>query len=320
MDVYFRRSRSLYALVLGALSGVVAGIVPAVHPSSSVPEITFIPRTSGTLPTEAMHRGANRAAREAGFRLYWNAPTSEDDVDRQLSLMSKALNSKTKGLILCPTNGLAVTTKINEFIARQIPVVIVQTDAPIPAGPYITSVGPDQDEVGRLAAERLISKLDGHGEVGIVGLDRTAPETLQRARSFVAHMTGHSLVRIVAKERGTSLVPEAEQNAGEVLDQFPHLKALFAVSATATEGARSAVQQRGLGRKVVLVGCDEYLFLLSDLRGGKVDSVIIADSEQMGYRAAQFLLDAIHGRALPKPQYIAVRIMTHANVDQLASQ
>lgn len=26
-----------------------------------------------------MHHGANRAAREAGFRLYWNAPTREDD-------------------------------------------------------------------------------------------------------------------------------------------------------------------------------------------------------------------------------------------------
>lgn len=309
-------SRSFYALVLGALCGVVAGIVPAVHPSSRLPEITFIPRTSGTLPTEAMHRGANRAAREAGLRLYWNAPTREDDVDRQLLLMSNALNNKTKGLILCPTNGLAVTTKINEFVARQIPVVIVQTDTPIPSGPHITSVRPDQNEVGRLAAERMIGDLHGRGEVGIVGLDRTAPETLQRSRSFVAYVGGHSAVKIVARERGTSLVPEAEQNAGAVLDQFPHLKALFAVSATATEGAISAVQQRGLNRKVVLVGCDEYLFLLSDLRAGKVDSVIIADSEQMGYLAARILLDAIHGGALPKPQHIDVHLMTHANVDQ----
>src|SRR6266446_4338546 len=152
-------SRTFYALVLGALSGFALGALPALHPRLRPPEITFIPRTSGTLPTEAMHRGANRASREAGFRLYWNAPTREDDVDRQIFLMSNALHDDTRGLILGPTNGLALTSKISEFVTRGIPIVVVQTDAPIPAGPYITSVAPDQNEVSRLAAERMFGIL-----------------------------------------------------------------------------------------------------------------------------------------------------------------
>lgn len=308
-------SRSLHALVLGALSGLALGAFPALQPRLRPPEITFIPRTSGTLPTEAMHRGANRAAREAGFRLYWNAPTREDDVDRQIVLLSSALNSDTKGLILGPTNGLALTTKINEFVARRIPIVVVQTDTPIPAGPYMTSVAPDQSEMSRLAAERIVSALGSGGEVAILGLDRTAPETLQRSRNFVAHMSSHPGIEIVAQQRGTSLIPEAEQNAGEVLGRFPRLRALFAVSATATEGATLAIQRRGLGDKVVLVGCDDYLFLLSDLRAGRVDSVVISDSDQMGYLAARSLLDAIHGRSLSEPQHIAARLLTRDNLD-----
>lgn len=146
--------RSLTAIVLGALSGVALAALPALKPVSRPPEITFIPRTSGTLPTEAMHRGANLAVRGTGFRLYWNAPTREDDVDRQILLMSNALDDDTRGLILGPTNGLALTSTINEFVARGIPVGVVQTDAPVPLGPYITSVTPDQAEVVRLAAER----------------------------------------------------------------------------------------------------------------------------------------------------------------------
>ena len=308
-------SRSLHALLLGAFSGLLLGAFPSLQSRSRPPEITFIPRTSGTLPTEAMHRGANRAAREAGFRLYWNAPTREDDVDRQILLMSSALHSDTKGLILGPTNGLALTSKINEFVARRIPIVVVQTDTPIPAGPYMTSVAPDQSEVSRLAAKRIFSVLGAGGEVAILGIDRTAPETLERSRSFVTYMSSHPAVKIVAQQRGTSLVPEAEQNAGEVLDRFPRLKALFAVSATATEGAILAIQRRGLGHRVVLVGCDDYLFLLSDLRAGRVDSLVISDSDQMGYVAAKALLDAIRGRALSEPQHIAARLLTRDNLD-----
>jgi ribose transport system substrate-binding protein len=308
-------SRTLHALILGAVSGVALGAFPALQPRMRPPEITFIPRTSGTLPTEAMHRGANRAAREAGCRLYWNAPTREDDVDRQIFLMSSALNSDTKGLILGPTNGLALTTKINEFVARRIPIVVVQTDTPIPRGPYITSVGSDQNEVSRLAGERIVSILDATGEVAIVGVDRTAPETVQRSRNFVTYMSSHAAIKIVAQQRGVSFVPEAEQDAGEILDRFPHVKALFAVSATATEGAILAIQRRGLGHTVVLVGCDNYLSMLTDLRTGRLDSVITSDSDQMGYLAAKSLLDAIHGRVLPEPRYIEARLFTRDNLD-----
>jgi ribose transport system substrate-binding protein len=307
-------SRTLHALVLGALSGLALGAFPALQPRLRPPEITFIPRTSGTLPTEAMHRGANRAAREAGFRLYWNAPTREDDVDRQILLMSSALQSDTKGLILGPTNGLALTAKINEFVARRIPIVVVQTDTPIPGGQYITSVAPDQNEVSRLAGERILKVLNATGEVAIVGVDRTSPETVQRFRNFDAYMSSHPAIKIVAQQRGASFVPEAEQDAGEVLDRFPRLRALFAVSATATEGAILAIQRRGLGHTVVLVGCDNYLSLLTDLRTGRLDSAVTSDSDQMGYLAAQALLGAIHGRALPGPRYIGARLLTRDNV------
>ena len=308
-------SRTFYALVLGALSGFTIGALPALHPRLHPPELTFIPRTSGTLPTEAMHRGANRAAREAGFHLYWNAPTREDDVDRQIFLMSNALKSGTKGLILGPTNGLALTTKINEFVARRIPVVVVQTDTPIPSGRYITSVAPDQNEVSKLAAERILSILNTAGEVAVVGVDRTAPETVQRSRNFVADMSSHPAIRIVAQQSGTSFVPEAEQDAGEVLDRFPRLKALFAVSATATEGAKLAIQRRSLDHSVVLVGCDNYLFLQADLREGRVDSAVTSDSDRMGYLAASAVLDAIRGRPLPAPQRIGARLLTRDNLD-----
>lgn len=307
--------RSVYPIIAGALSGLALGIFPALRPVSRPPEITFIPRTSGTLPTESMYQGANRAARESGFRLYWNAPTREDDVDRQIKLMSSALNSGTSGLILVPTNSLALTTIINKFVSHRIPIVFVQTDAPIPIGPYVTSVAPDQAEVSRLAAMRILAAPGAGGEIAILGLDRTVPETLERARNFAKEMSTHPEMKIVVQQRGTSLVPEAEQNAGEVLDRLPHLKAILAVSATATEGAVLAMQKRGISQKVMLVGCDDYLLLRNDLREGRIDSAVVADSNQMGYLAAKALLNSIEHHALSGPQTVSVRLLTRDNAD-----
>jgi ribose transport system substrate-binding protein len=308
-------ARSLLGLFLGAICGFGVGVFPEVAPRSRPPEIAFIPRTSGTRLSEDMHHGADRAAREAGFRLYWNAPSREDGVDRQVSLLTSALAKKTKGLILGPTNGPALTTKINEFIDRQIPVVVVQTDTPIPAGRYITSVTPDQDAVARLAVTRILHALgNGGGQVAILGLDRTAPETLERSRSFLRQMSSRQEVQIVAQQRGSSLAPEAEQNAGEVLDAFPHLKAVFGVSATATVGAIEAIQRRGLGHSVTLVGCDNDFFLIPDLRAGKLDSLVVTDNDQAGYLAAKSLLEAIGGRGLPKPQHVEPRLLTRENL------
>jgi ribose transport system substrate-binding protein len=312
--------RSFLIAALGGLVGIAAAAFPAVHSSARLPEITFIPRTSGTILTENMHGGANRASHESGLRLYWNAPTREDDVDRQILLMSTALNNHTRGLILGPTNGLAVTSEINEFISHRIPVVVVQTHSPIPAGPYITSIEPDQAQMSKLAAERIRGQIGDSGEVAVVGLDRTAPETIERARDFTAEMTGDREVTIVAQQRGSTFVPEAEQNAGEVLDKFPHLKAIFAVSATATEGAVLAAGRRGLSNSVILVGCDDDLFLRGDLHDGKLDSLVVADGFQMGNSAASFLLAAVQGKPFPLPQLMPVRLITRETMHAQSTQ
>lgn len=302
--------RSLLALIIGVVCGSALAVFPAVVPRPRAFEISFIPRTSGTTLSEGMHRGADRAVLEGGSRLYWNAPTREDDVDRQIFLLSSALGNNTRGLILGPTNGPALITKINNFIAHRIPIVVVQTDAPVPDGPFITSVTPDQDEVGRLAATRILRVLRGGGQVAVLGLDRVAPETLQRSRSFRKYMMGHPEVQIVAEQRGTSLAAEAEQNAGDVLDAFPHLRGMFGVSATATDGAIRAIHQRGLQSAITLVGCDDDYFLINSLHEGSLDSLVITDNEEVGYLAAKSLLHAIGGGVLLAPQHVKPLLLT----------
>src|SRR5579872_3568977 len=74
--------------------------------------IAVIPRTSGTFLWEPMHVGAELAAQKTGLNIYWNAPTREDDIQGQITLLEKVVAREYKGLILAPDHELALITPV----------------------------------------------------------------------------------------------------------------------------------------------------------------------------------------------------------------
>src|ERR1700730_11383634 len=68
--------------------------------SSNSRTIAVIPRTTGNELWESVHKGAEAAGRLTGFHIYWNAPTREDDIERQVGLVEKMINDRPAGLVL----------------------------------------------------------------------------------------------------------------------------------------------------------------------------------------------------------------------------
>jgi ribose transport system substrate-binding protein len=311
MKTYLRRmARPFTVIVLGGFCGCLMALFPFVGTTLSPPVIAFVPRTSGTNFNEDMRRGAQAAAQSAGYQIYWNAPAREDDLDRQIFIAENAVHRGAKALILGPTNVWGVITMIDNLMARRVPVVFVQTEAPMPTGPYLTSVTPDQSQFGRIAAERIVHVTGGSGEVAIIGVDRGTPETLTRAQSFMSVISAHPGVKVVAQFPGALQILEAEQNTREIVNVFPRLKAIFAVSADATQGAMLALQDVDARHAIALVGCDRDLFLADNLREGKLDSLVAADGYRIGYLAVRAAVARIQGHPFQPPVYVGATLLT----------
>lgn len=302
-----KKYHSAACVLLGTLMSLAAGC------RFTAPTIAVVPRTTGTALWEPEHEGAAQAAAEAGLQIYWNAPTREDDVQRQIALVERIIDQNYAGLIVSPDQSLALMTPVRRALAHGIPTVVLGSPLPMKPGGKLIYVLSDDEKAGQMAAERMGEILHGTGTVAILGIDPDIAGVLTRERSFEATLTVHyPHITIAEKRMGSFNVPYEQQIAEEVLADHPNLDAILAVTTDATRGAYSALTEMHLAGKVKLIGCDQDL--LAPLTSGQLDSIIAEDTYEMGYRAASLLAQARQGKPVPALTKISPRLITKDNL------
>jgi ribose transport system substrate-binding protein len=130
--------------------------------SKQEPTIAVIARTSGSMMSESEHGGAMAAADPGHARIYWNAPTREDDIQGQTAMVEWVAHGGAQGLVLLPDHASAL----------------------MPPGGHLFYVLNDEVRGGELGAERVSAILHGHGKVAILGIDPDIRGIMTRARSL----------------------------------------------------------------------------------------------------------------------------------------
>ncbi len=283
--------------------------------------IAVIPRTTATEFWEAAHAGAELAAHETGFNIYWNAPTREDDIERQIALIDKNIDSDFAGLVVAPTNYSALIGPVQRALSKHIPTVIVHASLPIPPGHGLSYILNDDSETGRLAADHISMLLRGHGRIAVLGLNSSGTTSIVRARSIEAELTQHSPgIRIVEERSGSSNIAEVQQIAQEILIGHPDLNAIITLDVNATEGTWAALAALRKVKKVKLVGCGQELDLMAGIRHGDIDAIIVENTYEMGFRAVQSIAAQLRRQQVPDRVELKPVLVTKENIDSTEVQ
>src|SRR5216683_2477915 len=104
-------------VICGLLLGIVLGGLGLSCRSSNSRTIAVIPRTTANELWESVHKGAETAGHQTGFHIYWNAPTREDDIERQVGLVERVINDRPAGLVLAPDHYLALVAAVRRAIS-----------------------------------------------------------------------------------------------------------------------------------------------------------------------------------------------------------
>jgi ribose transport system substrate-binding protein len=280
---------------------------------SQRPMIAVIPRTTALVLWEAEHAGAQAAGSREGLTIYWNAPTREDDVQKQIALVDRAMSRGAKGLILAPDQTLALIVPVRAIVARGIPTVVISSPLPIKPGGKLSYILNDEQATGRMAAERIGKILGGSGTVAVLGVDPDISGIMDRTRAFEISLASISPgVRIVEERTGGFNIAEAQEIAEDVLEHHPQVDAILALNSAATRGTYIALQHRGLLRKVKLIACEQEL--IPPLATGELDSILVENTYEMGNRAVMTIAAQMRGESVPPLVNIEPTLVTRENL------
>jgi ribose transport system substrate-binding protein len=278
--------------------------------------IAVIPETTATELWEAAHAGAERGGHELGFHVYWNAPTREDDVEKQIVLVERVVRNENAGLVLAPAQYLALVAPVREVLANHIPTVIIRSPLSISSVDGLSYVLNDDEETGRIAAMRIGLLLKGRGTVAVLGIDPNVTGIVVRAHSFASVLASEFPdISIAERRMGRPNSAEAQQVAEDILASTPKLDAIVGLNTAATQGALTALRVLGKSRKIRLVGCDQEIDLMAGVRGGDIDSIIAENTYEMGYRAVQVIAAQVRGETVPGETRLRPTLVTRANID-----
>jgi len=298
---------------LAVTSGLLAACLSCAR--SSQLTIAFIPQTTADDLWEPAHLASLNATAKTGYGIYWNGPTSNNDIQTQVDLLDQAVDKRIAGMILAPDHPLALMMPVRRAVLSGIPLVVIGSPLPLVPSGKLFYVLNDEEEEGRIAARRIGAQLDGNGSVVILGLDPNNGGVFLRMQSFEVTLSREFPgITILSRHMGSNSEAQAEQAAHALLTGTRRPDAILALTRTATTGALHVIEDSGQGKRIILVGCDQNYGLLYNLSLGKIDSIIAQDTYAMGYRATQILLSERSGSDAPSTIYIKPILVTRENM------
>jgi LacI family transcriptional regulator len=236
----------------------------------------------------ALHRAVEDAAADRGV-LVLAASTDEDPV-RERGLVKTFTARRVDGLIVVPTG--QTDTELDAARGGGTPVVCV--DRPTTA-PQVDTVTVDNRAGVRAAVKRLHAA--GHRRIAFLGDLRSIWTAEERYAGFVEGLVEVGCVLHPSLVRRGLHGAEAAQKAAHDLLALAHAPtALVSGQNLLTIGARKALQELQLQRRLALIGFDDLS--LADLLEPGI-SVIAQDHAAIGREAASLLFERLAGEDGP---------------------
>ena len=287
------------------------------------PVIAVIPKGTTHTYWQSIHAGANKAAAELGVTVIWRGPLREDDRGAQVSEVEGFVSRGVSGIVLAPLDETALRAPVAEAQRRGIPVVIL--DSGLKDADYVSFVATDNLSGGRLAGERLAELLHGTGKVVLLRYAEGHDSTSRREEGFLEALRAQPGVEVVsANQYGGTDVEGFYRKAEALLSRYKQpdgtlgVDGLFCSNESGTFAMLRVLQDSGWAGKVRFIGFDASPNLVSALRGGHLDGLVVQDPVRMGYLGVKTMVAHLGGERVPKWVDTGVQLVTRENMDQPA--
>lgn len=284
---------------------------------STEKRIAFIPKGRAHVFWQSVHAGAVAAMREEkGYTIIWNGPASETDYEGQIKIMDAAINQHVDAICLAPIDKKILVTLVEHASAANIPVIIF--DSAVDSELFTAQVATNNYQGGRVAAARVGEILKGAGKIAEVAVQAGSASTMDREKGFEERIkSDFPGITLVDKQYGMADFAQSLKVAENMMTATPDLTGMFASNESSTVGAVRALKDK---KGLKLVGFDSSPQLIEALRNGVIDSLVVQDPFQMGYKSMKAAVEKLKGGNPERIQNIDPTLVTKENMDTPAIQ
>lgn len=274
--------------------------------------IVMIPKGSDHVFWDFIRAGMEQAIAELGdIKLTWRGPAYNDDISSQIKLVELYTKPDVNAIIIVPTDKQALVEPVKKAVDAGIKVVVI--DSGLDGDYHLSFIGTNNFEGGAMAAAHLSSLLNDQGKVIVLRTVEGSASTDQRAEGFLAEMTTHPNIEVLADHYGGGSMGKSYNAAKKLLSDYQEVDGIFAVNESSTAGILKALRESGLNQKIKLVGFDASDPLIDGLAKQDIDGLIIQDPKQMGYMGIMTAMAAVRNEPVESLVYTDVVLATPEN-------
>ena len=285
--------------VAGAAALFASAAVPAASQAATTKTIAFVMGAINDPFFNAMKAGAVAEAKAKGVKLVWQGDVQYSPAT-QIPVVDQVLATKPDGLVLIPTDPVALQPSVAKAKAAGITVVNVDTHVN-DLTDVVSFITGDNADGGAKAADALATAMrytKGKKYQVVVGLtSATATTNVARLEGFTKAVAAkYPGIQIVDKAYSQSDSAIANTNVNNWLTKYPNLRGIFAIDGTNASGAAAAIQAKGLIGKVALVGYDAYPTNVKLIQKKVFSALIAQDPAAEAKQAIDTLVDFWAGK------------------------
>ncbi len=256
--------------------------------------LAMMPKSLGNQYFISCRAGAEKAAKELGIKLLWDAP-AKPDASKQNEFIEAWITRGVDAIAVACENGEGIADVLRKARGKGIKVVTWDADSAADAREFFVNQATPEG-IGTALMDEGARVLGGKGEFAIITATLTA-SNLNKWRAVIEKRLAEKYPDIkLAVTRPCDDQPEkARAEAKTILSAHPNVKLILAICSPSVPEAAEAVKQSGR-QDVKVVG----LGLPNDnkryLKEGFTDTVILWKTEDLGALAVQAAYAAAKGK------------------------
>jgi len=232
-----------------------------------------------------VRKGAEDAGKLLGVDVVYTGPAGFD-IQKQVEFMKAAIAQKVDGIACTLPNPTAFNDVVAEALAKGIPVIAINADAP--GSGRLAYIGQGNYEAGRSMGEQAAKLLPGGGSI-LIGIHTAGADQLAiRVKGIkdVLDSKGGFKIRVV--EVGTDLV-KAESLLASALQADPSVKGMFGVEEVSGIAIGHIIERQKLKGRVFGGGFDLVSEVLDAIEKGNMQFTIDQQPYLQGFQGVMEL-------------------------------